>query len=189
MALSKRKTQQIQKSVEGILQLAAVTKPPIPVERIAQIRNVEIRFVSFEGEISGLLAREGGHIIIGVNATHPRNRQRFTIAHELGHLELDHLDSGANEIHVDRHFKVMLRDERSSDALDPMEIQANAYAAELLMPASMLSSERELRSHGVDLEDDLLIRNLAQRYRVSTQAMTFRLSNLAAFFSVRSRAA
>ena len=190
MPLSKRKTEQIRKSVEMLLQLASVTKPPIPVERIARLRGAEVRYVSFEGEVSGLLAHEGTHTIIGVNALHSRTRQRFTIAHELGHLELNHLDlHGDNEIHVDRHFKVMLRDEKSSQASDPMEIEANAYAAELLMPASMLISERELRSDGVDLEDDVFIRNLAHRYKVSAQAMTFRLSNLAIFFSVQSKAA
>jgi Zn-dependent peptidase ImmA (M78 family) len=127
-----------------------------------------------------MLAREGENFIIGVNTLHPKTRQRFTIAHEIGHLELNHLEQyGEHEILVDRHFKVMLRDEKSSQASDPMEIEANAYAAELLMPTAMLIVERELRSSGVDYEDDELIHNLANRYKVSRQAMTFRLANLA----------
>lgn len=179
MALTKRKSEQVQKSVANLLKQAVITKPPVPVERVARLRGAEIRYVAFEGDVSGMLARENGRVIIGVNVLHPNTRQRFTIAHELGHLELNHLELyGENEIRVDRNFKMMLRDGKSSQATDIAEIEANAYAAELLMPTSMLMSERELRS-GVDYEDDELIQSLANHYKVSTQAMTFRLANLA----------
>lgn len=175
-----RRSEHIRNSVDKLLRTANVYTPPVPVERIARLRGADIRYVSFDGDISGMLAREGGRFVIGVNALHPKTRQRFTIAHEIGHLELNHLGQyGEHDILVDRHFKVMLRDEKSSQASDPMEIEANAYAAELLMPTSMLVAERELRSLGVDYEDDDLINNLATRYRVSRQAMTFRLANLA----------
>lgn len=180
MPLSTRKNEHIRKAVETLLREAGVKSPPVPVEKIARLRAAEIRYVSFEGDMSGLLAREGDGYLIGVNALDAKTRQRFTIAHELGHLELGHLEQcGEQEILVDRHFKVMLRDETSSQASDPMEIEANAYAAELLMPTSMLIAERELRSSGIDYEDDALVQALAIRYKVSRQAMTFRLANLA----------
>jgi Zn-dependent peptidase ImmA (M78 family) len=178
--LSTRRNEYIRKAVEKLLLEADVKSPPVPIEKIARLRLAEIRYVSFEGDMSGLLAREGDGYLIGVNSLHPKTRQRFTIAHELGHLELGHLEQcGEQEILVDRHFKVMLRDEKSSEASDPMEIEANAYAAELLMPTSMLIVERELRSSGIDYEDDALVQSLAIRYKVSRQAMTFRLANLA----------
>lgn len=188
MPLTKRKAEQVQKSVAEILKNAGITKPPIPVERIAKLRGAEIRYVAFDGDISGMLAREEGHVIIGVNVLHPNTRQRFTIAHEIGHWELNHLELyGKNEIHVDRNFKMMLRDGKSSQATDFAEIEANAYAAELLMPAAMLINERELRS-GVDYEDDELLQSLANRYKVSTQAMTFRLANLGEVLSFNAKA-
>lgn len=162
----------IQKSVERLLKLVDNNEPPVPVERIARLRGIHLRYVPFEGEMSGLLFQEGGNIIIGVNELHPKTRQRFTIAHELGHLELHN----RSEFHIDRNFRILLRDERSSQAIDPTEIEANAFAAELLMPKIML--ERDLRGHMVDYEDDELIRNLANRYKVSLQAMIFRLTNL-----------
>lgn len=175
-----RRNEYIRKTVEKLLREAGVKHPPVPVERMARLRSAEIRYVSFEGDMSGLLAREGDGYLIGVNALHSKTRQRFTIAHELGHLELGHLQQyGAQEILVDRHFKVMFRDVKSSQASDPVEIDANAYAAELLMPTSMLIAERELRSAGIDYEDDALVHALALRYKVSRQAMTFRLANLA----------
>jgi hypothetical protein len=42
----------------------------------------------------------------------------------------------------------------------------------------MLIKEQELSS-GFDIEDDRLIQGLAARYKVSTQAMNFRLNNIA----------
>jgi len=172
--------EQIGNLVEHLLRRADVTKPPVPVERIARMLDVEIRYVPFQGDISGMVAREGGRAVIGVNTVHPTARQRFTIAHEIGHLELGHpLEGSAKHgMHIDRHFKVMLRDGKSSQAIDPIEIEANNYAAALLMPRTMLIQEQEL-SAGFDIEDDRLIQRLAAKYKVSPQAMTFRLTNIA----------
>jgi Zn-dependent peptidase ImmA (M78 family) len=160
--------------------MASVTNPTVPVERIALLRGAEVRYVSFQGDISGMVALEGGQALIGVNMLHAKPRQRFTIAHELGHLELGHLEgAGEHAIRIDRDFKVMLRDKKSS----PAEIEANAFAAELLMPTSMLRNEREL-TLGLDTEDDRLIHLLASRYKVSQQAMTIRLGSIANLLSI-----
>lgn len=169
---SMKKKVQIQKSVEELLQQAGVDEVPIPIEKIARFCGAQLKYVPFDGELSGLLFQDEGQIIIGVNALHSKTRQRFTIAHELGHLRLQ----GHDPLHVDRDFRILLRNARSSQAVDPMEIDANAYAAELLMPTALLESD--LAGHIVDYEDDEFIRSLADRYRVSLQAMIFRLTNL-----------
>lgn len=183
-----RSREKINGLVDQLLTRAGVTKPPVPVERIARLLDVEIRYVSFQGDISGMVAREGGRAVIGVNTLHPTARQRFTIAHEIGHLELGHHleGSGQDGMHIDRDFKVMLRDAKSSQATDPIEIEANNYAAALLMPRSMLTKEPELNL-GVDIEDDRLIHGLARRYRVSPQAMTYRLTNILSTSPTRSQ--
>lgn len=189
----KNRVERIQKPVEKILKAQGITKPPIPVDRIAQARGARLRYVPYDGEMSGMLAREDGNIVIGINALHPKTRQRFTIAHELGHLELGHLDvlyeSG---LHVDRNFRnfrdtprrEIRRDELSSQAVDIAEIEANAFAAELLMPTQMI--EREVRKYGVDPDDDELIHSMAKKYHVSMQAMTFRLAKLTETLMLRS---
>ncbi len=166
----------IRSVAEQVLQAARVDKPPVPVERLARRFGAEVRFEPLDGDLSGMLFREGDRAIVGVNALHPKSRQRFTIAHELGHLQL-HDHSG---IHIDHKFPVArLRDERSSQAIDPEEIQANRFAAELLMPAAMLEADLDgLTDDTVDYDDDELVRQLAGRYQVSTQAMAFRLVNL-----------
>lgn len=163
---------QIQALVESELSTAAITEPPIPVERLARRHGLRLRFVPFEGDMSGLIAPEGEYLVIGVNALHSAVRQRFTIAHELGHFFLHQRD----RLYVDRTFRAMHRDQHSSQGVDAYEIEANEFAAEVLMPRVML--ERDVNGALLDLVDDESIRILAERYRVSLQAMVFRLTNL-----------
>ena len=163
----------VREAARKLLQESKVEKPPVPVERIAKRLKAEIRYEPFDGDLSGMLFREGGRTIIGVNASHPKTRQRFTIAHELGHMRL-HDES--HPIHIDRGFPVRRRDTVSSLALDAEEMEANGFAAELLMPASML--EADLEGKNPDYEDDELTRWLANRYKVSLQAMAIRLATL-----------
>jgi Zn-dependent peptidase ImmA (M78 family) len=156
-----------------LLRRAKVDEPPIPVEYLAKRLGAEVRYEPLEGDLSGILFREEGRTIIGVNARHSKPRQRFTIAHEIGHLEL-HEGYG---IHVDHKFPIRRRrDGRSSQAVDFDEIEANGFAAELLMPTEML--EHDLDDTEPDYEDDELTRWLADRYKVSLQAMAIRLGNL-----------
>jgi Zn-dependent peptidase ImmA (M78 family) len=160
-------------AAKELLWQSKVEKPPVPVERIARRLKAEVRYEPFDGELSGMLFREGGRVIIGVNASHPKTRQRFTIAHELGHMTMH---DERHRIHIDRGFPVRRRDVRSSEGEDVEEMEANGFAAELLMPAVML--ERDLEGKDPDYEDDELTRWLANRYKVSLQAMAVRLANL-----------
>lgn len=164
---------QVRETAEELLRQSKVDKPPVPVERIARRLKAEVRYEPFDGELSGMLFREGERTIIGVNASHPKTRQRFTIAHELGHMMMH---DERHPIHVDRRFPVRRRDVRSSQAVDLEEMEANSFAAELLMPTAML--ERDLEGKVPDYEDDELTRWFANRYKVSLQAMAIRLATL-----------
>jgi Zn-dependent peptidase ImmA (M78 family) len=109
--------------------------------------------------------------VIGVNELHAHVRQRFTIAHEVAHLAL-HEDA----LYVDG---LVRRDQRSSLAFDPQEIEANAFAAELLMPRHHVLHELHERvPEGGIADPQKLVRQLAKRFDVSEQAMEFRLVNL-----------
>lgn len=163
----------IERHAEQLLRLAEISEPPIPVERIAKLRGAIVRYVPFDGELSGMLYKNNQQVIIGVNANHHKTRQRFTIAHELGHLELQHQE----KIHIDRSIPIiLLRDERSSQAIDQAEIDANAFAAALLMPVYMI--RKSLAGGSLDLEDDAKLRKLADQYKVSLQAIVYRLTNV-----------
>jgi Zn-dependent peptidase ImmA (M78 family) len=149
-----------------------IENPPVPVESLAERLGAQISYSPFEGDLSGMVFRDGAKVIIGVNSLHHPNRQRFTIAHEIGHMILH---KGV-EMHVDRAYRVNLRDDLSSQAVDPEEIQANRFAAELLMPEHMLIED--LRGQEIDFENEADLRRLSLKYQVSLQALTLRLTNL-----------
>lgn len=145
---------------------------PMPVDEIAGELGVTLSFEPLEGGLSGLLFKgPGERPVIGVNELHAHVRQRFTIAHEIAHLRL-HKDS----LFVDG---LVRRDHTSSLALDSQEIEANAFAAELLMPRHLVLRELHERvPEGAVAEAAKLVRQLARRFEVSEQAMEFRLVNL-----------
>ena len=119
-----------------------------------------------------MLIRSDDKTVIGVNSLHHTNRQRFTIAHECGHLLLHK----GKDVHIDRSFRINRRDEVSSQAIDHKEIEANRFAAELLMPYDMIMSD--LVEYDIDIEDEEELRGLADKYQVSVQALTHRITNL-----------
>lgn len=156
-----------------VLRDFGVKAVPVPVERIIKSRNIILQYAPLEESLSGMAYIKDGVGIIGINALHHPNRQRFSAAHELGHHEL-HAPEIEKAIHVDKEFRVLLRDNISSQGVDPLEIEANAFASELLMPSEFLVSA--LDAGGLDIEDDAGIEALARKFRVSASAMRFRLA-------------
>ena len=168
--------EKIRKRVESLLRVHDVLAPPVPVEKIAKALGVKVHRVPFEEDLSGMIYMDGETPIIGVNARHHVNRRRFTVAHELGHLML-HRNTLAGRVHVDRRFPVLMRDATSASGLDSREIEANQFAAELLMPKSFLVLEIR-RKKAFDIDDDKPVMELANKFQVSKQALQFRLLNL-----------
>jgi Zn-dependent peptidase ImmA (M78 family) len=150
---------------------ARVTSAPVKVFDIARSVGATIRLGPLPDGLSGFLFRQGNQAIIGVNNMHPRKRQNFTVAHELGHLRLHPADS-----FVDRKLSFYFRDSRSGQAIDRREIDANQFAAELLMPERLLLPH--LEGKNFDLGDEKLLESIARTFDVSTQALSFRLMNL-----------
>lgn len=163
---------QVKAMVSKLLRDGEIRQPPIPVDRVARNLGLRVRHVPFEGEISGSLIRQGKDALVGVNSMHHENRQRFTLAHEMGHFLLHKGD----RVILDRSFRVNLRDTNGKNTEDPEEVEANLFAAELLMPEEFLVNS--LRDKKIDIEEDDIIEALANDYKVSPQAMTYRLVNL-----------
>jgi Zn-dependent peptidase ImmA (M78 family) len=155
----------------GLIQQAGINRPPVPVERLAELAGATLRYEPFDGQLSGLLYQSSDGSIIGVNSLHAPVRQRFSIAHEIGHLLLHE-----PQLQIDDHAFVVFRDPESSKASDPHEIEANQFAAALLMPESLLAEG--LRSLGQDPDVEEAIRSLSRSFEVSQEAMTIRLTSL-----------
>ncbi len=155
----------------AVLEDSGVAELPVPVEQIARGLGAQITYESFDGEISGMLYRDHGTTVIGVNSRHAATRQRFTVAHEIGHL----LMHRGQAVFIDRFVRVNWRDGQSNRE----EAQANAFAAELLMPRAFVQEEieRALSRRRV-VTPQGLAGVLAKRFEVSAAAMQYRLINL-----------
>lgn len=147
---------------------------PTPVEKIAKALGVQVRFSPFDDELSGMIYVKNGVPIMGVNSLHHPNRQRFTIAHELGHLVL-HLQMITSNVHVDKNFPALMRDPKSATGTETIEIEANQFAAELLMPRELI--EQALAGKQFDIDDDGPMEQIAKKFRVSKQALQYRIRN------------
>ena len=158
---------------------------PVDVEKIAREKlHIEIIETPFaeNPDLSGMLVRNGDQVFMAINAVQSKPRQRFTIAHEIGHYLLDE----AKPIWVDKRIRPVQVSFRTTGASGTPtsyqlpEVRANRFAAELLMPADWVTREFEaLDSPEVDWsDDDGPIRSLATRFDASIQAMTIRLLEL-----------
>jgi Zn-dependent peptidase ImmA (M78 family) len=97
---------------------------------------------------------------ISINSSEFELRQRFTLAHEIGHLVLQHGTS--------------LRDPNTNfytGVMDPKEVEANRFAASLLMPEAAVR-------YFIDEEGIASTKQLADMFQVSDAALGFRLKNL-----------
>ena len=172
-----RSRQEIEQVVSQILTKHRILSPPIPIEAIAVGENLPVVESPFGSDISGALIRSNGFTGIAVNGSQHPNRKRFTVAHELAHHVLEHL---GEQDHLDWKFTILRRDEKSSDASDTREMEANFFAASLLMPRELLKKDLQQRI-SANGEADLQPRDiqaLAKRYQVSETAMKYRLMNL-----------
>jgi Zn-dependent peptidase ImmA (M78 family) len=147
---------------------------PFPYEHILQDRpDLEVYFTDLDDrEVSGVSFCKAGKTTIIVNADKPLVRQNFTLGHELGHyfLHNDILQTEEGIIDGDGAIdgiKSLYRLAESGN--DEIEVQANSFAASLLMPADLV---RE----GWQKVGD--VRRLAQIFQVSTIAMSVRLTQL-----------
>jgi len=149
-----------------LLDKAAIAAPPVDIETLARRCGLLVLYRRFPDSLSGLVFTHDDMGVIGINHDHPPNRQRFTLAHELGHYLLGHHHASRgydSRIHI-----------HSSDATPPgydwrAERAANEFAAEILMPPRLISA-------AISTTDDPT--KLAQQFAVSELAMGYRLVNL-----------
>lgn len=133
-----------------------IKSPPVLIRdvigHIKKEKDLSIYPWSFSNNTDGIQITEGEKATIGYNQTQHPHRQRFTVAHEIGHLLLGH--TGKNFI-LDLNSK------------KPEEIEANQFAAELLVPLEML--KKDFQNGKKNAKD------IAKTYNVSEEAVWWRL--------------
>ncbi len=140
-----------------LLRRFGITVAPVNVEAIAASLGVHLWYRA-DLEWSGVCETTYDRADMWINTRDTMERQRFTIAHELGHILKHPLGS-------------LFRDARETGNA-PREREANAFAANLLVPLSLLR-------YAAQVEPDE--RALARWFQVSPKVMEIRLGLLEAF--------
>lgn len=155
----------IKEKTEIILSQYALNDVPVNVLEIAKKANVLIKYAS-SNQFSGLLYRKDNIAFMAISSSESNVRQRFTIAHELGHFFL----------HPQKDTFVEFRDNEKNIVRGIKEVQANQFAAALLMPKKLI--EKDIKNFKDTAMTKATTKFLADKYHVSEEAMTFRLMNL-----------
>ncbi|ENO8811540.1 ImmA/IrrE family metallo-endopeptidase [Photobacterium kishitanii] len=120
------------------------------------------------------------NINIWVNPLELDTRQRFTQAHELGHLVYD-ISPALNNPNLDEEFIDVLH--RQEGVRSFKETRANRFAAQLLMPATLVKREvlglvEQVKAENTKISKDEVITRLSGIFNTSKEAMTYRLEDL-----------
>jgi hypothetical protein len=139
--------------------------PPVDVYAIARDLGLNVYKQPLGSEIIGMLVRDplkggaSGFAIYVSSTTHP-NRQRSTIAHEIGHFVL-HKDLMDTNIVDDTMYR--------SELGSTFETQANKMAADILMPIRLVKEYYKMHQDAG---------TLARLFEVSKAAMEIRLKGI-----------
>jgi hypothetical protein len=144
------------KAQEVINQLHLTPPPPVDIERVVREWGLAVEFVNRPGGLHGRMLAE--RAVVEVAAGDHPNRQRFSIAHELGHYILAH-----NPVYSEAE------PEEITSPTGINEREADTFAAELLMPTEWVRDDWKELQHSS---------RMAALYRVSEQAMWIRLEDL-----------
>jgi Zn-dependent peptidase ImmA (M78 family) len=131
------------------------------VSVVENVFGVHVAVDRLPSGLDGLAWQTDHHRLILLTATRKWTRQRFTFAHELGHI----LAGDAQQVVIDQHLAPGVD-------TDPTEVRANQFAAVLLMP------ETELRARVTGPVDDRSFARLTVDFKVSPSAMAVRLRSL-----------
>lgn len=134
--------------------------PPIDLNKICEILDIKVNY-ELLGSIEALLIVSAGkrNIVIDNSRAIYSQRERFTIAHEIGHYMMPWHEN------LQQCDKIV--DFKSEDKI---ECEANDFASELLVPKSNLLED--IKDKKVTLS---LIKRLAEKYDVSLVVMARRI--------------
>jgi Zn-dependent peptidase ImmA (M78 family) len=139
-----------------------------PIENIFELLRANgvlvFRHSLADSDLSGLtIAHDRAGVAVLINYVDDLYRQFFSAAHEYGHVVLDRRELQSTSCIVSYNY--------SREAL--LEIRANAFAAEFLLPTGALA--RYERDRRATKRDELVLR-IARDYRVNTQTVVIRMA-------------
>lgn len=143
---------------------------PVKLGAMAHELGLLVKLSTMKPGESGMIAKVDDNYMIRINRHETRERQRYTLAHEIAHflLHRDVIDQSVAGI-VDN---VLYR----SGAPEKMEYEANRLAADLVMPKTLVATK--VKSLGALVSEEV-IDHMANTFQVSKVAMEIRLSTIA----------
>lgn len=139
----------------------ALPGPPVDIEHI--VKSFGIKLGYHLDSAYSIAVRHGTRYFISINVTNP-GRDRWSMAHEFGHIYLNHF----NDFHGDT-FDERFLSEREHYYLDR---EADIFARELLMPSMWIK-----RAAGTRISSDT-VRCVREEFSVSWEAAIIRLDEL-----------
>ena len=138
-----------------------VTEPPVPIEQLVtnyDLQAVEADFSPKYSNVAGFINLENKQVVL--NRSDAGTRQAFTLAHELGHWLLH------PQLRDQPETLIVLRQPLGRTGGDPLEREANCFAANLLVPRDFLI---QYITYPVS--------TIAKAFGVSPDVIEFRLAN------------
>jgi Zn-dependent peptidase ImmA (M78 family) len=120
-----------------ILKESVITAPPVDLLKILKTNGIQYEEVDdFPDTVDALFIEDGERTFAAVNARQHPHRQRFSLAHELGHYFLHRDVSLDDQITIDTPPS----DDAELGTKGPIETEADIFAGELLVPFDFLKS-------------------------------------------------
>ena len=160
--MSQVRWQFVRKMAAKVLKDSKVTAPPVDLRAIAEAHGIQYCEVEeFPDSVDALIIEDGRTVYAAVNARQHLHRQRFSLAHELGHFFLHRDFRYDQDVTIDNPPS----EESDIGSKDPAEAEADLFAGELLVPLAMLKLHV-----GKDVPE------LARIFLVSQQVMAIAVS-------------
>lgn len=171
----------IEEKAAVILANCGYNNGTVDIKAVAHRYGIEVIEHNFntdpfsDDSVSGTLVIKGDKKTIGVDTSHLPKRKRFTIAHELGHYFLGH--GKKDGVMLDTF--TLYRNNISKEGTQKQEVEANAFAAALLMPKTEVINmlEKYYAEYG-ETNVVKIIEEMADYFEVSQISMAIRLNRL-----------
>ena len=136
-------------------------EPYLDLERLLQEFEIEILYEKPEGRAEALSFTSGDRDYIIIDPASHWLRQRFTLAHELGHILLGHGATGCTKNDI------------FGSPNNPQEKEANAFSANLLLPARLFRQDIKKAEFSI-----AGLSELSEKYGTSLSSTAIRYTNL-----------
>lgn len=147
-----------------LLGMSEQEEPPFDSVKLANAAGAKVYTADFKPEdgeeiAASVVVLDDGPVIYVADGM-PRTQQRIMVAHEIGHLAMGHMDDRDGEL-IDTAKRMLMAFWNFKEREASEEREANAYAAELLMPEYWV--KRALAANIRTIEELTILFNVPER--------------------------